>query len=141
MDRTAQQGDEAINAANNRVFQTTVVTHGFCSSLRCHEYVLGWDACAGNQARIAQQVNLQLDALRQPLTDLAHCTLEGTWEEARELVGRLGDVLRAVWAVADGVRGWAVGQRRMGHFMRVLGSAFTLYAQVRAKLSAADRSN
>lgn len=50
----------------------------------------------GVHARAAVQVLDYLDALQQPLTELSSGSMEGDWEGALELVGRLGDVLRQV---------------------------------------------
>lgn len=42
-----------------------------------------------------------LNALQQPLADLSYGTVEGDWEGALELVGRVADALRQVGACDD----------------------------------------
>lgn len=84
------------------------VHHGPACS--CHEHIccvcLHGLACtartaalvcyAGVHARAAAQVLHQLDSLQQPLADLSSGSLEGDWEGALELVGRVADALRMV---------------------------------------------
>jgi crotonobetainyl-CoA:carnitine CoA-transferase CaiB-like acyl-CoA transferase len=59
-------------------------------------------ATAGVQAQAAAVVMQHLDPLQQPLADLHAGVLAGDWEGALELVGRVVDALRQVWAQGQG---------------------------------------
>lgn len=65
------------------------------------------------------QVSAQLEALRQPLHDLARSSLEEGWEGAMELVNIAVQALRSVWPIKSPNGEWVYSQRRTAHFLQV----------------------
>lgn len=84
----------------------------------------------GSQAKPCQQVNACLDSLRQPLCILADASIAEGWEGAQELSRIVLDTMRQVWPIKLPPAGWVYSQKRMQHFLKVMGAALVMYAQV-----------
>ncbi len=85
---------------------------------------------AGPNAAVAAEVCRHLQGLRQPLAQLASGEVEGGWEGVQEVADAVLHAARLVWPLR-GQAGWAFSQRRLQHWLQVVGAALCQHVQVR----------
>jgi hypothetical protein len=88
---------------------------------------------------VAAEVSKHLGALRQPLAQLATGEVEGGWEGVEEVADTVLHAARLVWPLR-GPGGWALSQRRLQHWLQVVGAALCQHVQVRLRLQAGART-
>ncbi|KAJ9505745.1 hypothetical protein QJQ45_029246, partial [Haematococcus lacustris] len=109
--------------------------------------VVFWSELAtssGPTAHSAQQVAAYMESLRSPLTELQQAIadssrgqiveLEGGWEGVKELIDQALACLRDVWPLKlAGASKFAMGQKRVENFLRVLAAAIASYIQTQLR--------